>query len=287
MAKLSRFAFLAFLASIVCASSVDAEPTEAKSLAPTFSYLIDEQNKHLSRISDQLQTVISGLQKDEGQAKSEEAKNKIEIEDLEAQKDMAHWAKWMFWITLVSSFGALVSLYLLFGSLRQNRASIKVASDGLDLAKTTSEAQLRAYVGITIDESYKDLFVYPPRPHLTLIYKNHGSTPALFLGTARGYEPKPIDSSHEYNYKHKIADPKLTQILMPGQEVRLEHVFFGDIMSTLMLVPLQKSMLHVNAIATYQDVFGNARKTTFRFIIYCGPNKKVMGYLSDDGQSAT
>jgi hypothetical protein len=61
--------------------------------------------------------------------------------DAEAQQDMAFWAKYTFWITVVGLFLSFVGLIALFISLRQTRQTI--SND-----REVGHAQVRAYLSI-------------------------------------------------------------------------------------------------------------------------------------------
>ena len=111
--------------------------------------------------------------------------------DLQAQRDMAEWARWMF---ISSTAGVVVSLFALFlisGTLEESRKATAAAQTTADAAiqankdfEQISKRQLRAYVSVTASEPiWHTLVGQPDKPPFNVEFKftvtNSGQTPAF------------------------------------------------------------------------------------------------------------
>jgi hypothetical protein len=67
--------------------------------------------------------------------------NKNTNQDLKAQRDMAWWAMWGFYLTLVSTVIGAIGLFFLWRSLKQTREAISIDRE-------VGHAQVRAYLSV-------------------------------------------------------------------------------------------------------------------------------------------
>lgn len=264
-----------------------AEPSQVASEPLNLPSVLSEQNKFLARAAEQLEIITANSVGDAEKKMDELERTEREKKDLDAQVAMAMWAQAMFWATIFGSAVALASVGMLYHTLKQNATNIKISNDNLNLSRKTAAVQFRAYVGISIEESYKDLFNQTPHSFIEVVFKNHGATHARYLGTTVGTEVQNFDRTDKYEYEHQIAGPEFTLVLMQNSEIRIRHTFRDQMAALVKQVKQGVSKLHINAEVKYTDIFDNEYKTTYRFIIYCLPDGEVIGYLSDGGNSAT
>lgn len=92
----------------------------------------------------------------------------MDLADLQAQQDMAYWAKWMFWATLASLAASILAVCGLFVSIRQTHRAIRDTRE-------IGEMQVQAYVHITKATFGK----FSP---FVIHCKNTGQTPASHFG---------------------------------------------------------------------------------------------------------
>jgi len=109
----------------------------------------------LNKIESAIRDVVP--QKDEANDHRQEERDKA---DLQAQEDMAFWAKGMFWATCVTVIVTLVGLALIGRTLHHTKraanyasdmvdeakAATKAARDAVDVTRQIGQAQVRAYV---------------------------------------------------------------------------------------------------------------------------------------------
>jgi hypothetical protein len=103
--------------------------------------------------------------------------------DLEAQQEMACWARWMFYATAFGALVAVVGTGLLLATLRHARSS--------------AETQLRAYVNV-FDVRAKWLAepddVIMKNVQVQVHFKNTGQTPAYAVTCWMRFDSKPRDA---------------------------------------------------------------------------------------------
>ena len=270
--------FVTFLAALSTPCSA-AESDKALNLSPDISQLILEQNKQLGYISEKLQSVATNLEDDD-------LKKKRDRDDLDAQQEMAFWAKWMFYTSCIGSVVAITSVWLLRNTLQQNSETIRISNKSLVHSENSSSFQLRAYVGIDTSESWKEIFT-KPNPFIEFKLKNYGATPARDLGIIKGTRIVDFGTDENYIYTHPLPDAKLAHILMPTSERNLVDVFPTAMGYLIKQVKERKSKILIDAEIKYKDIFDIEHKTTYRFVIYHSAEGEVRGHLSDYGNSAT
>lgn len=119
--------------------------------------------------------------------KIDEYQSKRDVdEDLLAQQDMAYWATWAVFCGVAALIVNVVSLFLLFSSLRQTRRAI--VQD-----RQVGHAQVRAYISIDIPEGNFDITNMDTLP-FHLIVKNTGQSPAYKLKYLSGMFVTDVDT---------------------------------------------------------------------------------------------
>jgi hypothetical protein len=279
MAKSAFFLLFAGIAIGFTTSPVTAGANQLSPPASVISSTISDQAQQLSRIAEQTQKIAENLEGDANKKKEEEHKIEREIEDLNAQTEMAKWAKWMFFATLFSSVLAAISIYFIYLTVRQN-------AKALESSKASSNAQIRPYIGITVSDSYKDIFSGKGYPFVEVRFKNHGTTPARNISIAVGTLFRYMSTPEDYKYEHLGETPPPALILMPTSDLKTSHVFREAQFAHVQAVKNREFKIHVNAEVTYNDVFDNKYKTTMRFIILNSDHGEVIGYASNFGNTA-
>ena len=94
--------------------------------------------------------------------------------DLQAQKDMAIWAKYMFFASLVGIPIAILGLFYVRRTLHEARLTTAAALEGAEIARQIGQAQVRAYLNIS-GGRYE---AYTPMIRFHLDIANLGNSPA-------------------------------------------------------------------------------------------------------------
>lgn len=185
-----------------------------------------------------------------------------EISDLEAQKDMALWAKFMSWTSFAMVFITFGGVILIYRTLIETRKMLTEAENtttaAIDTVKVTSdtaERQLRAYVGVieaTMDE--------PGSLHVSVQIKNVGKTPAYALTAWHGWETGD-DVKFTDNTEGSRSGPQ--RDLFPGVDFRLKIPISFKNSFTKKAALGRKIPFYVWGGVHYTDAFGESRKTLF------------------------
>ena len=137
----------------------------------------------LKQIESAIRDIVP--QKDEAKDQGQEERDKA---DLQAQVDMAFWAKGMFWAAAFTFMSTVAGLILIWRTLFHTRraanyagcmlaeaaAATKAAQDAVDVTREIGEAQVRAYLTCTSAKytiSKKSIFCQ-------LVIANKGQSPA-------------------------------------------------------------------------------------------------------------
>ncbi|AMX99973.1 hypothetical protein A4R29_11070 [Mesorhizobium ciceri biovar biserrulae] len=175
--------------------------------------------------------------------------------DLQAQQDMAFWAKWMFWGTVVSIVLSAFALLAVLGSLRQT-------SRAIGDARKLGEDQTRAYVHVnSAKHSWTDVGY-----GLVLSIENVGETPARVfeiggrLQKAKIGEVSGVIVPATYPMKRWAAvGPKV-----PATTVRLDTAAFNDLIVEFRQ-PVAGHVLLLTGTVRYQDIYNKWFETDFAF----------------------
>lgn len=91
--------------------------------------------------------------------------------DLQAQLDMAFWAKWMFWASIGGIGVSAVAILAAFQSLRASRVALRDGRDAAAAAQRLGEMQIQAYV-------YAKSAAFGQNDNVVVTCRNVGNTPA-------------------------------------------------------------------------------------------------------------
>lgn len=178
--------------------------------------------------------------------------------DLQAQQDMAFWAKWMFWVSAASVVLSAFALLAVLWSLRQTSRAI---SD----ARTLGEDQTRAYVHVSsARHSWTDVGY-----GLVLSVENVGDTPARVFEIGGRLQKAKIGAVSEVivhqTYPMKRWGTIGTKV--PATTVRLDTTAFRDLIVEFGR-PIDGHVLLLTGTVRYQDIYNKWFETDFAFYSY-------------------
>ncbi|WP_312403803.1 hypothetical protein [Rhizobium sp.] len=174
-----------------------------------------------------------------------------EIRDLQAQEDMALWAKLMFWSTLVSIAVGFIGLFFVYKTLKATR--------------DISVKQLRAYISVEVenmgDISKRNFSAASARVSIV----NKGQTPARVirhLAVIGVFEVAENVTADLHSYRQNFIDSSAT--IGPGESMAID-VGLLDISERLHTKAAKSKNFHYVAIGEviYQDVFEKEHITEF------------------------
>ncbi len=179
-------------------------------------------------------------------------------QDLEAQREMARWAWW----TMVATW---VGVFLLFATLYESGVTARAAIDAVELARLTSEQELRAYVGCM------GIIIEPGQEgSIALVFKNSGVTPAYELRTWINYwwNAPPSALPPDFDFPDfpeerpfvEGATPSVC-VLQPGED---KTVYFPIYSTVFNEARAGQCALFMYGRATYRT-FGTERLSQFCF----------------------
>lgn len=198
------------------------EQQEAKAESSAGGQLQQSEAEKLIPVLNSIKDSLDQLKPSKDDAKEKRNEDRA-VADLQAQKDMALWAKRMFWATIVSVVISFVGLGMIWRSLTIAREAIHAERrPWLDFS-----------VGITSDLSENDTDFYPQGIGLDLQLKvrNTGSSPALQVSCViEEISWRDIDYGRNHSwikerellrkkYKSQLRNP-LSATVFPQQEIK-------------------------------------------------------------------
>lgn len=197
--------------------------------------------------------------------------SKREKQDLEAQQDMAYWAKAMFFATLLSAAVSAGATWLLFLTLKQSRlatfAALRAAvanRQAVRVARENAEKELRAYLNVfeIIAEWKNDEDLAQHRIWVSIQIKNVGQTPAHNVRSWMGYV-----SSKTEPVEFGEIEAKSPAVCSPGQSLWMsdEVTLIGE--DKVLNWKRGKETFYVWGKIVYVDVFDEPRETSFRYVM--------------------
>lgn len=224
-----------------------------------------------------------------------------ESEDLAAQKDMAFWAKAMFWATMVAVIVGGLNIALLIYTLGETRRSAKAAIRSAAAARLavrnarrSDEAQLRAYVwrdthGIQ-DHFERNDSLY----RAEFFIRNGGQTPAHEIRTWVRMQALPtnLPAAHIFEQPNDADFEELPKVYAsPGSYHTQSVTFRAPDSGTDLELAQGLQALYQWGVIKYKDVFGTEWKTRFRLrlLIWSKPDGTPMGIWTycHEGNDAT
>ncbi|MBZ0217745.1 MAG: hypothetical protein K8F25_14400 [Fimbriimonadaceae bacterium] len=228
--------------------------------------------------------------------------NQRGIDDLQAQQDMALWAKGMFWTTFVTVLLTAVALYAIVRTLhhtrraadsakdmvvesvkvtkaarvankianeanaaaiKANQAANRAARDGVKVTRDIGQAQTRAYITCLSCRAV-NVFVNHA-PGAQIVVKNTGQTPGGNLQVRVGMHVRPFP---ERNDKILFAGENRTTLgLESGQEEPYEFTRGTNLNGTeIAEIGAKTGALYFDIEIEYTDVFGLNNLVKQRFI---------------------
>lgn len=179
--------------------------------------------------------------------------------DLDAQREMAVWARYT---TIVSALGLIVSaigLIALFMSLGQTRKAIKDTRE-------IGEKQLRAYISVLPGKMQFNLGM---ELQVSITSFNKGNTPAKFVREAAYVDvtSSPTVLSEEairarigeLELEHKTISSNTDYTFLVSSGINMTSSMMNDIMAN-------KKNIIVAGLMQYIDIFDNDRETEFCFV---------------------
>lgn len=232
-----------------------------------------------------IRDLISTLTPDVTQIQREE-------KDVEAQTQMAFWAKAMFWAAFFSVVLTALGIILIWRTLIYTREAAKsaaaavdqanaatvAAKDGVSVTQRIGEAQVRAYFGIEVLSGD----VVEGRPLVfTIKITNHGQSPAMnvsFAATA-------FIRSADWKWgSEQLPAPEGSRPMMMlpsgGSFTTPVDMIPPVILDGTHIAALRsgQALAFASGVCFYQDVFGQEWETSFRFEFsqeYCFRSGKV------------
>ncbi len=192
-------------------------------------------------------------------------KQKETNSDLQAQQDMAFWAKWVFILGAVQAVLSGFGLIYLVKSVRQAGTAISTATKANTITREMGEAQTRAYLSIV---KVQALFNFPAqKPVIRLTVRNTGKSPAIEVTAA---------------YKTRMQTKgNLTPEREPSSQLLTFHMGaekdeFDINLSEVVLSqpdgdPASHGIaLYFDVLISYRTVFGTAANKTERDCFFTG-----------------
>lgn len=220
-------------------------------------------------VEDSLTRIARAMEAAQADPASQREEQRSEA-DLQAQRDMAKWAMWMFFAALLTWFVTSIGTFLIWRQVRLTREAVKDTGEATvamqeanQIADRTAYRQLRPYLWVAkswIEMQSND------EPMALLELKNYGQTPAL---SHRGW-------THSWLAEYPLRNPLPEApddldvgvgIVAPSQtsESRQPH--------GLPLTEQDKrfiragtAALYVYGAGTYIDIFG--KEHFYRFIYF-------------------
>lgn len=216
-------------------------------------------------------------------------------DDLEAQQDMARWAKYMLWATGAGVFLTGVGIYLIGRTLiytrdaarhagsavEEAKSATKAAQDAVEVTRTIGEAQTRAYLHVLAAAiNWRDN-AGDEEAWIVVEVVNKGQSPALNckLGIALRYgdggttsvgpPPIPVDLDYEEFAIVGVGDSPTTMVEYQPP----------DILKILKSTPTEKPILFFEGRVLYEDVFGGECDLEFAFAgenLVVTPDKAIL-----------
>lgn len=190
--------------------------------------------------------------------------SQTELRTARAAEDMVDLAVWQM------LFG-LLGIYLVAQTLRATREAVVEANEATDAARQAlsvtregMQRQLRAYVHAT--NADPGALVLGEKFSISVTIKNLGATPATKMRSRYGIAIVQNPHAHIVEYPPEL--PIAESTLGPGLEYIIHIPTRGPLTANeLSLLQTKNAYVMMFADITYEDVFGEARETTIRFVV--------------------
>jgi hypothetical protein len=229
---------------------------------------------------EQLAELISRRRQAQYADRHASSENERSERDLVAQEEMAKWARYLFWTSLVG-------VALLAGTLYETNRTAIAAQDAVRVTKDSAEKQLRAYV--TMVSVHITQFEVGLPIKLEIRMKNCGQTPAYDYRGGYTMTTVPLHGAKTYRFNRPIEDATWSRtVLGPGIETGTlfpnNHILSK---SEHDHVTAGSHALFVWGYDAYTDAFGKQQSMWFRYQ-HTGPVEYPQRMLvSPKGNGAT
>ncbi|MGR9149484.1 hypothetical protein [Rhizobium leguminosarum] len=184
--------------------------------------------------------------------------------DLQAQIDMAYWAKWMFWASIGSLSVSLVAIVAAFSSLRASREAAADSRKAAADSREVGEFQTQAYVHARSAR-------LGTKGNVIIACKNSGLTPATHFSvnaTAKIVSPGNVAASISF----KTDGFKTWSALGANDELTVSILDGDPVVSQFARTQGGDDKLLVSGQITYCTIFNHDHVTQFAF--YAEPRTK-------------
>jgi len=195
-----------------------------------------------------------------------------EISDLEAQKDMAFWAKLMFWTSAAMVIITSIGIALIYGTLIQTGRMLTEAEKttaaalaNVEVTKDTAKRQLRAYITA---EPMVERVRSGEKVRMTINATNYGQTPARNVRIRTAVFVRNLPFNLEKERAENAKKPELTerQTIHPTDATYFPHI--SDFVLpevAFKMMEEDKAAIFFTGEIYYDDVFDEPHETRFRF----------------------
>lgn len=222
-----------------------------------------------------------------GHAGSAEQENLcIEWRAAKATEAQSAWAMRTFWVGLIGTGLVLVTLFATLTATNAAQRSAKAAEEAvgktdavLDHAKSSSEKELRAYLGvkpIAFVQQMNTMDGGTVKAGAYLHVVNYGQTPAYdVLCTAS--LAMAGDADVKRSFERRIRTPVLNKTVVNPAEEREIAVPCEKVLTDAELAELtapKGRRLYAFGVIAYKDAFEKTRKARFAFLLAGGPDAR-------------
>lgn len=137
--------------------------------------------------------------------------------DLQAQRNMAHWAFWMVWVSLAGVGVGAVGIIYLAMTYNEARSATNAANETVRITRDIGYGQLRPYVGLRGIECVASIGGFQLQPH----WKNFGQTPAVNAKCMIGWGELSAPPDENFAYPDRKKVPTRLE-LPPGHHIPIE-----------------------------------------------------------------
>ncbi len=213
--------------------------------------------------------------------------------DLQAQEEMARWARWLWFVALLQTIISGAGILYIKRTLSINReatdAALRAAvatEVSIKETKVSNEQQLRAYVSVEPKTGFLDLLP-PALPKITLNIVNHGQTPAYKLTqtSAIAVFPHPLPANYNFPSLPAVWDSQAT--IFPNAKVdhhELRVAAQSLTQNEIAQILAGSSRIYVYGYVAYFDIFGKPQSTKFCRSAVLSPS--LVGILTGQFQNA-
>lgn len=245
-----------------------AEPSNKPDPAPRFT------------IQDALDRVARAMEAANNQPKSADEREQAE-RDLAAQEGMAKWAKYMFWAAVASVALTAAGVFLIWQTLIYTRTAAIAAKDAVTEAKEATkaailgaeaaertvaetrrigDAQVKSYILINEAALNWD----GPNPHIMMVCKNTGQTPAPFFDVGASVKTAPLKGYADWGIIERDFEFQTWSGLGGNDELTIRYTpknlhVYANIQHDI------DAYLVITGVVRYGDVFGDIYESEFAF----------------------